>query len=97
MKYIRDFLNWVQKKEEKTAGQDITAEESAARLDSLTYYYLEQWIQSLPREATYMLCEELPSSSVITHLMSVSWVELAEYVRKVYIPSHPPKFIIVEL
>ena len=49
---------------------------------------------SLPINGHYDLLEELTSGEIILHLSSVSLDELKSYVRKVFIESAPPCFII---
>jgi len=60
----------------------------------LARYYLESYIASLPNFRKYTLLEELNDGAIITHLFKSSLKDLKDYVRKVWIDSSPPKFII---
>ena len=64
------------------------------RTSGLTYHYLEMYITTLPRDEYYMIREELPSGVIVTHETRVTWEEMRDYVRRVFIPSVPPRFII---
>jgi len=54
----------------------------------------EAHMASLPTDGSYDLLEELSSGAIITHLTDVSLDELKEYVRRAFIESAPPSFII---
>jgi len=54
----------------------------------------ENHMASLPIDGHYDLLEELTSGEIILHLNSTSLDELKSYVRKVFIESAPPCFII---
>lgn len=97
MKYIKDFLDWAKDNIiGKTDGYKQNKEQEVEdRLNNLNYYYLQLWVNSLRSDLNYMLCEELPSSTVITHLHNASHEELRDYIKAVFIPSHPPKFIVI--
>ena len=54
----------------------------------------EAHMASLPSDKSYDLLEELTSGVIITHLTEVSLDELKSYVRRTFIESAPPSFII---
>ena len=54
----------------------------------------EAHLASLPSDGSYDLLEELTSGAIITHLTEVSLDELKGYVRRTFIESSPPSFII---
>lgn len=95
MPSINNFLEWVKSIFDSAPKNEYSDEETNARLNNLTYYYLELWVNSLNRGYHYTLCEELPSSTVITHLVDVSHDQLKTYIRNIYLPSHPPKLIVM--
>ena len=60
----------------------------------LTLYYMEQWMASLNPEGRYAVQEELKSGRIVTHEANCSWEEAKDYVRMVYLPHLPAKFIL---
>ena len=71
--------------------------EKSKRLSGITYYYLELYLHALPRNRNYNLSEELRSGVIVRHLADVSWTDLADYIESVFIPDHPPMFVITEV
>ena len=90
---------------EETASKDTVSKETVSeyqvmserklmKTTSLTYQYLELYINALSRNYNYDVLEQLSSGQIITHLTDVSHTQMKDYVRRVYIESVPPKFII---
>ena len=61
--------------------------------ESLRISY-EQTVSLLDPNKRYDLVEELRSGTVVTHLQGETPDELNRYIRKVFIHSHPPRFLI---
>lgn len=74
--------------------EDVDVPPTPERLTGLTFHYLQLYINQLSRQYHYRLMEEMGSGTIITHLDDVSWEVMRDYVRSVYLPTHPPKFII---
>ena len=90
--FIKNIFN---KKENTTITEEVVMSERAMmKSTSLTYHYLEMYVSALPTSYSYDVREELKSGTIITHCVNVSHEEMKDYVRKVYIESHPPKFVI---
>ena len=54
----------------------------------------EAHLASLPTDGSYDLLEELSSGVIVTHLTDASLDDLKGYVRRTFIESAPPSFII---
>ena len=93
--FVKSFIDGIEQ-----AGQpdvvDVTPEQSEQRLSGLTFHYLAKWLQSLDKDSNYNLQEELRSGELVTHLVDVTHEEMYQYARAVYIPSHPPKFVVTK-
>ena len=90
--FIKNIFN---KKENTTVTEEVVMDERMLmKSTSLTYHYLESYVSALPRQYDYDVLEELRSGTIITHCVNVSHEEMKDYVRRVYIESCPPKFII---
>ena len=90
--FIKNIFN---KKKNTTITEEVVMDERAMmKSTSLTYHYLEMYVSALPTSYSYDVREELKSGMVITHCVDVSHEEMKDYVRKVYIESSPPKFVI---
>ena len=63
-------------------------------VESYNKYYFELYINSLSNRYRYDVREELKTGRLITHSVNVSYDEMKDYVRMVWIDSCPPKFVI---
>ena len=63
-------------------------------LSKRLYKAYELHLASLDNSCLYDLTEELSSGCIINHLNEVTVDELKGYVRKTFIHSHPPMFLI---
>ena len=90
--FIKSIFN---KSNQEVVTEEVLMDERAMmKSTSLTYHYLEMYVSSLPTSYRYDVREELKSGRVITHCVDVSCEEMKDYVRRVYIESVPPKFVI---
>ena len=80
--------------EEVVTEEVVMSEREQMKTSSLTYQYLELYISSLSPRYNYDVMEELKSGQIIRHCTDVSYDEMKEYVRMVYIEACPPKFVI---
>ena len=83
-KYIR--------KPEAPHVQDVP--HNPERLQGLTFHYLQLYINGLNRSYRFMLMEECKDGTLITHKQDASWEEMRDYVRLIWSPARPQKFII---
>ena len=63
-------------------------------LSKRLYKAYELHLASLDNSCLYDLTEELSSGCIINHLNEVTIDELKSYVRKTFIHSHPPMYLI---
>ena len=89
---IKFITNWFNNKPITT--EEVVSEREQMKTSSLTYQYLELYISSLSPRYRYDVSEELKSGRIIRHCTDVSYDEMKEYVRMVFIESSPPKFVI---
>ena len=80
--------------EEVVTEEVVMSEREQMKTSSLTYQYLELYISSLSPRYNYDVSEKLKSGTIIRHCTDVSYDEMKEYVRMVYVECSPPKFII---
>ena len=80
--------------EEVVTEERVLSERDQMKVSSLTYQYLELYISTLSPSYRYDVKEELRSGTIVRHCTDVSYDEMKEYVRMVYIEASPPKFII---
>ena len=86
------ITNWFNNK--TITSKEVLSEREEMKVSSLTYQYLELYISTLSPSYRYDISEELKSGRIIRHCTDVSYDEMKEYVRMVFIESVPPKFII---
>jgi hypothetical protein len=63
-------------------------------LSKRLYKAYELHLASLDNSCLYDLTEELSSGCIVNHLNEVTVDELKGYVRKTFIHSHPPMYLI---
>ena len=63
-------------------------------LSKRLYKAYELHLASLDNSCLYDLTEELSSGCIINHLNEVTVDELKAYIRKTFIHSHPPMYLI---
>ena len=61
---------------------------------NITYKYAEKYLNALNPNHRYDVREELKSGTIITHEENVSLQYAKDYVRKVWVASHPPNMIV---
>ena len=88
----QDYLEWHEMQEEML-WEEYQGEQEVV-LPSLVYHYFELYINSLSNRYRYDVREELKTGRLITHSVNVSYDEMKDYVRMVWIDSCPPKFVI---
>ena len=62
--------------------------------NTLLYKYAERYITSLNPNHNYDVREELKSGMIVTHKENVTLREARDYVRMIWIESHPPNIIV---
>lgn len=93
--YVKSFVDGLDQTQQQDDA-DVSPEDSEKRLSGITFHYLNKWLLSLDRSCNYNLQEELRSGELVTHLIDVTHGEMCQYARAVYIPSHPPKFVVTK-
>lgn len=64
----------------------------------LSFYYLNLYLDSLPTWCMYSIHEQC-NDAILTHKLTkdcvvFSYKQMVDYVRFIYLPSHPPKLIL---
>ena len=62
--------------------------------NTLLYIYCERYMNSLNPNHRYDVFETLKSGVTITHERNVTLQDAKDYVRKVWLASHPPNIIV---
>lgn len=90
-----NILAWIKGQIKKEEAQDITPPNYHRPChDTLLYRYAEKYLNSLNPRHRYDVREELRSGTIVTHCTDVSLQEAKDYVRRCWIESVPPNFIV---
>ena len=94
IEWIKDYIIGEEIDYDNELDEDYVEPQYRPCHNTLLYKYAERYITSLNPNHNYDVREELKSGMIVTHKENVTLREARDYVRMIWIESHPPNIIV---